>query len=398
MDKRIYLIIFIILIILIIATYSNIFVLLSVLLLFGCTIPLLIYLEYSRDPKITYKAEYEHDLPTNDPPAIVNAICGPGFSKKIGEPDMDGFEATIMDLINRKYLVFNNKVEDKSLYLKIDPKKDKSLLKTFELDVLNFFIHFTGNNNEIMDIDKHFMTKDELKKEEEKHEDLNLISMSRISSDLSTPETASFFRNTYNKWLTDVKNKISTDDILNKIFDSRGANYLKMFSIFGVITAILVFLFALVNLPHSNILVFSTVIFGVVSVISFILPQRLEGHWTTYGEEYNAKWHNFKKYVEDFSLIKDYPPESIKIWNKYLVYATALGVAEKVRKSMELYLPTDQLELSEIYMFHYMGGYNILSTSLAGGFTTATIESAGGDFVGAKDLGRDRFRRFGGPL
>jgi uncharacterized membrane protein len=31
---------------------------------------------------------------------VVNAICGSGFGKRVGEPDMDGFRATKMDLIN----------------------------------------------------------------------------------------------------------------------------------------------------------------------------------------------------------------------------------------------------------------------------------------------------------
>jgi uncharacterized membrane protein len=37
-----------------------------------------------------------------------------------------------------------------------------------------------------------------------------------------------------------------------------------------------------------------------------------------------------RKYIKDFSLIKEYPPESVKVWNKYLVYATALGIADEV--------------------------------------------------------------------
>lgn len=67
-------------------------------------------------------------------------------------------------------------------------------------------------------------------------------------------------------------------------------------------------------------------------------------------------------------MIKDYPPESVKIWNKYLVYATALGVADTVRKAMELYIPQDQLEGSDMYMFHYYGGNNLFSNSLVLGF------------------------------
>ncbi|HTX61390.1 MAG TPA: DUF2207 domain-containing protein, partial [Methanobacterium sp.] len=70
---------------------------LTLLMLFACLIPFIIYYRFGREPRIEYSAVYERDIPTDDPPAVVNAICGPGFSKKIGEPDMDGFKATIMD-------------------------------------------------------------------------------------------------------------------------------------------------------------------------------------------------------------------------------------------------------------------------------------------------------------
>lgn len=85
-----------------------------------------------------------------------------------------------------------------------------------------------------------------------------------------------------------------------------------------------------------------------MAILSFFLPQRIAGQWTTYGEEYDAKWQNFERYIQDFSLIKEYPPESVVIWNKYLVYATALGVAKAVLKVMEKSLPKDQIESSEI--------------------------------------------------
>ncbi|EKQ54760.1 MAG: putative membrane protein (DUF2207), partial [Methanobacterium sp. Maddingley MBC34] len=86
-----------------------------------------------------------------------------------------------------------------------------------------------------------------------------------------------------------------------------------------------------------------------------------------------------------FSLIKEYPPESVTIWNKYLVYATALGAADAVRKAMELYVPSEQLEGSDIYMFHYYGGYALLSSSLDTGISTASAGS--GDFGGVGDIG-----------
>lgn len=346
---------------------STLYSILSILMILAIFVPVIIYFRYGREPKIDYQAEYERDIPTDDPPALVNAICGPGFSKKIGEPDMDGFKATIMDLIDIKYLLMEKQPAsmegygiDDSMFLKINQGKDKSSLKGFELDILNFLEEF---------------------------EEEGLISLDQISADLSDRETAKAFRETYNNWKADIKDRFLSDDQLKKIFLKKGDNYLKIFAVAGIIVALVVFFFTITDpLPAAGYPLLASIILGIVSIISLLLPEKIAGQWTTYGEEYDAKWHNFKKYIKDFSLIKEYPPESVTIWNKYLVYATALGAADAVRKAMELYVPSDQLEGSDIYMFHYYGGYALLSSSLDTGISTASSGS-GGDFGGIGDIG-----------
>lgn len=352
---------------------TNLYNLLSVLFFLSLFVPLIIYLRYGREPKIDYQAEYERDIPTDDPPAIVNAICGPGFSKKIGEPDMDGFKATIMDLINRKYLIMENEpLEDKdkegyglvgSMYLRYNDKKDTSELKSFEKDVINFLTEF--------------------------EDDDGLISLNAISDNLSVRETAQSFRNTYLNWKDNLKNTFLNDNELNKFFSKKGDSYLKLFGGIALIAAVIVFIITIMDpIPAASVALLMSIILGVVAIISLILPQKIGGQWTTYGEEYDAKWHNFKKYVQDFSLMKEYPPESIVIWNKYLVYATALGAADAVRKAMELNVPREELNGSDLYMFHYYGGYLLLNSAFDTGMTTATASSGnGGDFGGVGDIG-----------
>lgn len=343
--------------------------LLTVLMLLICLVPLAIYYLYGREPKIEYRAEYERDIPTDDPPAIVNAICGPGFSKKIGEPDMDGFKATIMDLIDRKYLLFHSDQSGKEdvglsgeMSFKINPEMELSKLKKFELDVIHFL---------------------------KGYEEEGTISLDYISSDLSNQGSARSFRKIFDSWKINIKKEFLNDDVLKNIFNKKGDTYLKMFAVVAIVVAAIVFFFTISDpLPAAGLALISSIILGVVAILSFILPQKIAGQWTTYGEEYDAKWHNFKKYIQDFSLIKEYPPESVKIWNKYLVYATALGVADAVRKAMELYLPRDQLEGSDIYLFHYYGGYYLLAHSFDTGMTIASAgNGSGGDFGGVGGAG-----------
>ncbi|MEN4029329.1 MAG: DUF2207 domain-containing protein [Methanobacterium sp.] len=175
---------------------------------------------------------------------------------------------------------------------------------------------------------------------------------------------------------------------MKKIFIKKGDTYLKIFNVFGLIAAVVIFFVTMFDpIPAASLALISSIILGSVSIISLVLPEKAGGRWTTYGKEYDAKWHNFKKYIQDFSLIKEYPPESVAIWNKYLVYATALGAADAVRKAMELYLPKDQLEGSDIYLFHYYGGYALLSSSFDTGMSAASSSSGGGDFGGVGDVG-----------
>lgn len=95
------------------------------------------------------------------------------------------------------------------------------------------------------------------------------------------------------------------------------------------------------------------------STILFFIPERFTIQWTPYGLEYYERWMNFKRYIEDFSLIKECTPESVEIWDKYLVYATALGAAKGVRKAMELSLPEIELHESDMYLYHYHENQNL---------------------------------------
>jgi uncharacterized membrane protein len=250
------------------------------------------------------------------------------------------------------------------MFLKVNANQDSSTLEEFELDVMNFLKQFEENG---------------------------FISMDRISDDLSDPQIADSFRNTYNSWTNDIKSKFLDDNELNKFFNRKGDSLLKIFGGVSLVVAAAVFIFTITDLlPAARLALLVSIILGVVAIISIILPEKIAGQWTTYGEEYDAKWHNFKQYIKDFSLMKEYPPESIAIWNKYLVYATALAAADAVKKAMELNVPGEQLEASEIYMFYYFGGDMLLTSAFNIGINPAsgaldtldTIGNIGGGFGG----------------
>ena len=291
--------------------------LLAILLLLLSLTPLVIYLRYGREPKIDYNTEYETELPTDDPPAIVNAICA-GNPKKIGVANLDGFRATILDLIDRNYLIINNgDAYSDSLLLEINPDYDHDSLWEFEEMVINFL---------------------------REYEQGGVISMDLISKSLNYDEDAAFFKVFYKNWRGEVLDCLLEENNFEGAFHSRGDDYLKAFGYLGIIVS-----FVLMK-SESGFIFLPAFILLASSVVSLILPQKIAGQWTPYGREYYEKWKSFKRYIEDYSLINNYSPESVKVWDKYLIYGTALGAANGVRKAMELSLPDNKRKKDSSYL------------------------------------------------
>ena len=81
------------------AMWGMTFIALGLLSLLSPIIAVFVYLRYGREPDVAYEGIYERDLPTDDPPVFINAMMK---SRGLGDPDMEGFQATLLDLIDRK--------------------------------------------------------------------------------------------------------------------------------------------------------------------------------------------------------------------------------------------------------------------------------------------------------
>jgi uncharacterized membrane protein YgcG len=56
-----------------------------------------------------------------------------------------------------------------------------------------------------------------------------------------------------------------------------------------------------------------------------------------------APWRAFRRYLKEFSSLPDAPALAVVIWERYLEYATALGVAKEVAKQVGTLVPADRL-------------------------------------------------------
>ena len=311
------------------------------------------YLRYGREPKVDYDGIYERELPSNDPPEVINALIN--NKKDIGKPNIKGFEASIMNMIDKK--AFKIFTEDN---LNSDTR---DLILTFNNEIRE---DLTASEKKIFDILKHFSYE-------------NSLNLSTLNKRFSSESEAEWFMDRFKEWEELVQNQIDTQ----YYFDDTGSTWISGISIggiaFGIIFAILGFSTKLGN----GLFALAGGIFLIIfSIAITYVPEDIFGKWTEKGRVFYLKWENFKKFLNDNSLIKEHPPESISIWKKYLIYGAALGVAEEVYKSMKLQVPNISDYDDGLFMYHYYGGYGLMYHAYHTSYSTVNSSSDSGGFGG----------------
>ncbi|AMD17849.1 hypothetical protein TL18_07340 [Methanobrevibacter sp. YE315] len=311
------------------------------------------YLKYGREPKVDYDGIYERELPTNDPPEVINALIENKVN--IGKPNMKGFESSIMNLIDRKILKLYTEVdpntETKDLILTFNHEKENELSRSEKI-VFNTLSHFAYDNS---------------------------LNLSRLNDRLSSESEAQWFVNQIEKWENSVEKKANAP----YYFDDTGSTISSFIMFGGLIFGIIILILGFItNLLNGFYCIIAGIFLIIFSVAMMFLNEDIFGRWTEKGRVFYLKWDNFKKFLEDNSLIEEHPPESIVVWKKYLIYGTALGVADEVYESMKLQVPNISDYDDGIFMYHYYGGYGLMDSAYHTSETTLNPSSDSSGFGG----------------
>ena len=100
--------------------------------------------------------------------------------------------------------------------------------------------------------------------------------------------------------------------------------------------------------------------------------------------------------MEDFSMLDKREVPELVIWEKYLVYATAFGIADKVIKQLKIIYPNFEEITNGINTYTYMSIMmntnfsssfsNAISTSISSAYSSGS--GSGGGFSGGGGGGR----------
>lgn len=135
------------------------------------------------------------------------------------------------------------------------------------------------------------------------------------------------------------------------------------------------------------------------TIINIIIIFRLD-QLTQKGIDEAEMWKGLKHYMEDFSMLDKREVPEITLWEKYLVYATAFGIADKVLKQLKTVYPNlESMTSGNTYTCmnlmintNFTSSFsNSISSAMSSAYTSATASSGsggGGGFSGGGGGGR----------
>jgi uncharacterized membrane protein len=104
-----------------------------------------------------------------------------------------------------------------------------------------------------------------------------------------------------------------------------------------------------------------------------------------------ARWRAFRRFLTEFSSLPEAPTLAVIIWEQYLVYATALGVADEVENQVKAIIPPEELPSPWEGAPSGMRGYAFMHS-----FNTVPVHSAASTSVSSTSSGIGSFSSGGG--
>jgi len=299
----------------------NLMILLSALPIIAFII---FYLKYGRNPRVNYEMEYEREPPNKIPPMALSNLLEGEESKTGIKTEAMGLIATIFDLARRGYLDVNE--EKKKRFLGLGEKTEQ-----------RFTLTKKGRER-----------TDELRSFE--NEILQLILFCGDGSTVTSSEIVDFCRG--NPYL--IKNRIEEiDENSRKWFESKYYKITEKISSdvrkkFAYIIMAYIFMSAISFYYFKYSFLFLPIVISIfVLVIAVAMSKR------TYESALEIKkWKAFKRFISDFSAMKDAPLTLLKIWDEYLIYAIAFGVAEKLLENLKKLSIETGRSISAIAWYH----------------------------------------------
>ena len=194
--------------------------------------------------------------------------------------------------------------------------------------------------------------------------------------------------------------------IENKLYDEKRAEERNAYAgtSYGYTISMLFILafgtFLVAPLISGKVILYGIIALVATAIINIIATKQVTKKlqpFTDEGLNESAKWNGLKKFMVNFSMLDKREIPELELWEHYLVYATAFGVADKVLKQLKI-VYKDVYENMNNYGYMYLmmntdfssSFSNAISSSVSSSYTS-TLSSgsgSGGGFSGGGGGGR----------
>lgn len=334
----------------------------------------IVYKFYNKNDK-EYRSEfngkYFRDFPEEYTPSTVSYLMNKSINNL-------SFNAGILDLIRKKAITIEEVTIDKKGLFKNKQQKDYKLsrnmnfnldtLSTSEKKLFNLLIGTVGNGDYVI-----------------------LGDMKEFSKDYNN---AKRLISGYDSWRYACESEAETEEFYENTKKEK-TNCILYSLIFIPIT----FLALLCGSNMGRVLLMD--LFGILAIIYFSSATKR----TKKGNEQYHKWKGLKNFLADFGRLDEKDLPEIKLWERYLVYATMFGLAAKVQNAMKMNLErmnySDNIDFTYLYFDNYYfsnsmtNAVNSSLSSARGTISThelaSSSDSSSGGYGGGSSFGGGGF-------
>lgn len=334
----------------------------------------IVYKFYNKNDK-EYRSEFDgkyfRDFPEEYTPSTVSYLMNKSINNL-------SFNAGILDLIRKKTITIEEVTIDKKGLFKNKQQKDYKLsrnmnfnldtLSTSEKKLFNLLIGTVGNGDYVI-----------------------LGDMKEFSKDY---DNAKRLISGYDSWRYACESEAETEEFYENTKKEK-TNCILYSLIFIPIT----FLALLCGSNMGRVLLMD--LFGILAIIYFSSATKR----TKKGNEQYHKWKGLKNFLADFGRLDEKDLPEIKLWERYLVYATMFGLAVKVQNAMKMNLErmnySDNIDFTYLYFDNYYFS-NLMTNAVNSSFSSArgtisthelasSSDSSSGGYGGGSSFGGGGF-------
>ena len=261
------------------------------------------------------KVEYYREIPNeNTTPAEANFIYNfKGNEKHLNTQIPEIMYSTMLDLSLKGFLEFqtDNSGKKENLRITLKNKDNIESLKEDEKTIYRLLIKIADSN----DSDSFTI------------EDFEKYAKKRATSFMGA--------------LKGIDEKVRDQQEKEGNYDPEVIKMKNNYSGFGIVYFILAAILFVISMAINTNIIFVVipVILAIIAMILCIMLTKRFSRLTQKGINEKELWTGLKKYMEEFSLLDERTVPELALWEKYLVYATAFGIADKVLKQLKIKYP-----------------------------------------------------------